>query len=257
MKEILENIGLSEAVYREGYIALAEDIIANGKQINVSLNSNDAYFVYQADELMSLWGYYSKDEVLSVLALCETPGKHFSKVLQIFPFESSPARGASIIEMGGVKSPSDTIKIYAEIVNYMLVKNKYPLSGGQQQLSTVLINGFLRGDSLKIYGSSKEYCEAYDHKPGASENSIVFLKSVNREETPPEMTPFAHVTAGLTGYKELINAYSRERFISVEALCKGFKFSFFTGYDRITVEKLSRAGAGAIIEADAYFAVRL
>ena len=257
MKEILENIGLSEAAYREGYIALAEDIITNGRQIDVSLNANDAYFVYQVNELMSLWGYYSKDEVLSVLALCDTPYKHFSKVLQMEPFESNPSRGASIIEIGGMKNTSDTIKIYAEVINYMLVKNKYPLAGGQQQPSTVIINGFLQSDSLKIYGSSKEYCQAYDHKPGASENSIVPLKSVNREETPAEMTPFAHITAGLTGYKELINAYSRERFISIETVCKGLKFSFFTGYDRITVEKLSRVKTGAIIEADAYFAVRL
>jgi hypothetical protein len=256
MKEILENIGLSEAAYREGYVALAEDIIANGRQMDVSLNASDAYFVYQVDELMSLWGYFSKDEVLSVLALRDTPCKHFSKVLQMEPFESNPSRGASVMEIGGIKNPSDTIKIYAEIVNYMLVKNKYPLSGGRQP-SAVLINGFLQGDSLKIYGGSKEYCEAYDHKPGASENSIVCLKSVNREETPAEMTPFAHVTAEVTGYKELINAYSRERFISVEALCKGLKFSFFTGYDRTTVEKLSRTKSGAIIEADAYFAAKL
>ena len=257
MKEILVNIGLSEAAYREGYIALAEDIISNGRQIDVSLNANNAYFVYQVDELMSLWGYYSKDEVLSVLALCDTPHKHFSKVLRIDPFESNPSRGASIMEIGGIKNPSDTIKIYAEVVNYMLVKNKYTLSGWQQQLSAILINGFLQGNSLKIYDGSKEYCEAYDHKPCASENSIVLLKSVNREETPAEMTPFAHITAGLAGYKELINAYSRERFISVDAICKGFKFSFFTGYDKITVEKLSRAKTGAIIEADAYFAARL
>lgn len=257
MKEILENIGLSEAAYREGYIALAEDIISNGRQIDVSLNANDAYFVYQVNDLMSLWGYYSKDEVLSVLALCDTPYKHFPGVLQIFPFESNSSRGASIMEIGGIKNPSDTIKIYAEVVNYMLVKNKYPLSGAKRQSSAVTINGFLQGDSLKIYESSKEYCRAYDHKPGASENSIVFLKSVNREETPAEMTPFAHVTAGLIGYKELINAYSRERFISIDAVCNGFKFSFFKGYDKITVEKLSRVKSGAIIEADAYFAAGL
>lgn len=256
MKEILANIGLSEAAYREGYIALAEDIVANGRQFDVSLNANDSYFVYQVDESMSLWGSYSKDEVLSVLALRDTPCKHLSKILKLESYESNPSRGAAVMEIYGAKNQSDTIKIYAEIVNYMLVKNKYSLPGGQQS-SAVLINGFLLGDSLKIYDGPKEYCRAYNQHPCASENTMVFLKSVNREETPAEMTPFARITAEVACYNELVNAYSRERFISIEALCKGFKFTFFTGYNEITVEKLSRAKPGAIIEADAYFAAKL
>lgn len=256
MKEVLENIGLSMAAYREGYVALAEDIISNGRQIDVSLNAKDAYFVYRLDGGISLWGCYGGDEVLCVLASCDTPFKSFSNISQIMPFESSRARGAAAVEIVDPKNPELVLKLHAEVVNYLLAaKNagRFPTA----RPSAVSINGFILGDTLCVHADGEKYAAAHGRKPGASENSIVCLKSVNRDETPAEMVPFAHVTAGIEGFRESVNPYSRERFISIDASCRGFRLSFFTGYSRAASEMLEGAGKGAIIEADAYFTVML
>ncbi len=252
MKEVLENIGLSAAVYREGYIALAEDIITNGRQIDVSLNSNDAYFVYQPDDSMSFWGYYSKDEVLSLLALYDTAGKCFSRIKSCRPFESNPARGAFTLELINSKNPDASLVICAESIDYMLISKKIAGLPAQKPLPA-LINGFLSGGSLKIYKNENQYREAHNWNPGADTNSIVRLESVNRDETPVEIMPFAHLTAGFKKYAELINPYSREKFFAIEAGCQGIDFSLFTRFNRQVKDALNCAEPGSIIEADAYF----
>ncbi len=257
MKEVLENIGLSMAAYREGYIALAEDIISNGRQIYISLNAKDAYFVYQLDEKISLWGCYSGDEVLSVLACYDAPFKCFSHISQMSAFESNRARGAAAVEIIDPKNPEVVLKLNAEIINFLLASKSAGRHPAASKPSAVSINGFILGDTLSVYGDEKKYAGAHGQKPGASENSIVCLKSVNRDETPVEMTPFAHITADLNGYAEVLNQYSRERFLCISASCRGFRLSFLTGYSRAAVEMLEGAGDSAIIEADAYFTVKL
>lgn len=256
MKEVLENIGLSMAAYREGYVALAEDIISNGRQIDVSLNANDAYFVYKIDDHLSCWGYYSRDEVLSVFACCDTAYRCFSKIIEMTPFESVPSRGVAAMEIGTTAAMENGIKIYAEIINYMLAVKKYR-AGSLVGPNSIAINGFINGDSLKIYADEKEYVKAYNGNPAAGVNSIVCLKSVNRDETPVEMTPFAHAAMELVCCNEFLNNYSRERFLNVNALCGGTKLSFFTGFNGEAAYRIREASPGAIIEADVYFTARL
>lgn len=248
MNEVLANIGLSIATYKEGYAALAEDIITHGKEISFSITSKDVYYVYQLEKIL-IWGCYSGSEVMFILAGYEVAKQHV-KILNLLSFENQKFRGVCEIELIDMKNQYMPLRINAEVINYMLVERKINIL--KSRLTPIMLNGFILKDTLQIFEDEKQYEIAYK-VPYLSKNSIVRLKSVNLDETIPDEMAFAHITSNFESFEILVNSYSSEKFLVLNTRCNNFRITFFTSYDMSLVEKLRRLSKNAIVEADVYF----
>jgi len=258
LKLIYENTGLSMATYDEGYISLVEETVESGKRIDVR-GGESFYFVKNISDPLDIF-VYSKDGAVSHAVPFYGGGKSgLTAEIELAEggsgsFGEEKTRSFVGAKVYGKNQEAGFFKIFPEAVNANIYKGA-PQSYFTAKRLKFELNAQTVFESLKVYKDEAHY---FISKPIVPEKAVVALKFIDREETPAENMPYAHLTGKISRVETVLNAYTREffRVISVRTLNDIEICVLSRRPGQGENDPLKDAGEGRILECDVYFTCR-
>ncbi|HNY11889.1 MAG TPA: hypothetical protein PKK26_09900 [Candidatus Wallbacteria bacterium] len=259
LKLIYENTGLSMATYDEGYISLVEEAVESGKKREIKDGGGSFYVIKNISAPLDVFVYSRDGTIFHAIPFYECRMMGLTAEIE-FPeagnglFGEEKTRGFVSAKVYGKNPEAGFFKIYPEAVNANIYKNA-PQSYFSQKRLKLELNAQTVFESLKVYGDEAEY---YSSKPIVPEKAIIALKFIDREETPAENMPYAHITGKIHRVENVLNAYTREffRVISLKTLNDIEICVLSRRPGAKETDPLKDAGAGRILECDVYFTCR-